>query len=131
MSLINGWIGPSVWLFQRRFPGPFISFGEIGRTIVYLQWKQKKQSKRDAILLMVYSYCTGTGLATGQGSVSINSNILCKNVHSDSRRGQGPGPLLSYCASSGSCTAVLCNVKDKTTNGQFMNMCNVITSMNA
>ena len=59
---------------------------------------------------MVYSHYTGTGLAMGQGqgTVSMNSNILCK------RQGQGLGPLLSYCASSVSCTAVLCNVNNKT-----------------
>ena len=52
---------------------------------------------------MVYSHCMGLGIGPG----SMRSNILCRKVNTGLRQGQGPGPIVSYCASpvpfAGSC----------------------------
>ena len=38
-------------------------------------------------------------METGQGLVSMGSNILCRNVHTGPRQGHGLGAIVSYCAS--------------------------------
>ena len=48
---------------------------------------------------MVSSHYTGPGLVMGQGTGlgSMGSNILCRNVHTGPRQGEGPGSIVSYC----------------------------------
>ena len=48
---------------------------------------------------MVYSHRTemGPGMGPGLEMESIGSNILCTNVHTGLRQGQGPGTIVSYC----------------------------------
>ena len=47
-------------------------------------------------LLMGYSDCTGP--RPGMGPMSMGSNQLCRTVHTTLGEGQGPGPIVSYCA---------------------------------
>ena len=58
-----------------------------------------------ALDLMVHSHCTRTGTGTGQGPGmgSVGTTILCITLHTG--LGRGPGPILSYCASTHPCTA--------------------------
>ena len=56
---------------------------------------------------MVHSNCTVTrpGMEQGLGLGSMGSSILCRNVHNSPRLGQGPGPIVSYCACTVPCTS--------------------------
>ena len=56
---------------------------------------------------IVYSHYTGTGpgMQWGLGTGPVVSNILCRNINTSLRQEQGPGPIVSYCASSIPCTA--------------------------
>ena len=55
---------------------------------------------------MVYSHCIGPGPETEPsiGPGSMGSNISCRNVHTGLKQGQGPLPIVFYCASPVSCT---------------------------
>ena len=46
----------------------------------------------------IYLHGTGPGLRIEQGT--MGSNIWCRNVHNVARRGQGSGPIVSYCVAS-------------------------------
>ena len=41
----------------------------------------------------------GNGTGAGTGAGSMGSNILCRNVHTGLRQGQGPEPIIFYCTS--------------------------------
>ena len=55
--------------------------------------------------VMVYSHWTGPGpdMGLGIGPGFIGSIISYRNVHTGLRQGQGPGPIVSYCASPMQC----------------------------
>ena len=57
---------------------------------------------------MGFSHCTGSGqgMEPGTGPGSIGPSKLCRNVHTASRQGQGPGPIVSYCATPVPCTGL-------------------------
>ena len=48
---------------------------------------------------MVYSHCTGAGTWQGLGIGSMDSNILCRNAHTDKKQGQLPEPRVPNCQS--------------------------------
>ena len=54
------------------------------------------------IRLLGYSHCMGPGPGMGPGS--MGSIKLCRSVHTALRHGQGPGPIISYCATPIPCT---------------------------
>ena len=57
-------------------------------------------------ILLVYSHCIGPGPEMGPsiGPGSMGSNISCSNVHTGLKQGQGPRPIVFFCASSVACT---------------------------
>ena len=54
---------------------------------------------------MVHSHCTVTGPGPVQGPSGKYSTMLCRNVHTDPRHGQGPGLIVYYCAT---CSSIPC-----------------------
>ena len=52
----------------------------------------------------------GTRTGNGTGTGSMGSNILCRNVHTGLSQGQGPGLIVSYCASFIPCSGSQCSV---------------------
>ena len=69
--------------------------------------KLQEQAISVAVRLMVYSHCMrpGPGIEQGTGLRLMGSNILCRNVHTGPRQGQGPEPIVSCCASPVPCSA--------------------------
>ena len=76
---------------------------------MFISWHLMGSSSVISLRLMVHSHYVGLGLRKGPGSGtglgSMDSNISYRNVHTSPRQRKGPGPIVSYCASSIPCTA--------------------------
>ena len=62
---------------------------------------------------MVFSHYMRRGPETGQGlgRGSVDSSMLCGNVHTLLRQGQEPGPIDSYCIILSPCATLCHNIE--------------------
>ena len=90
------------------------------------------------VMLMVLSYCTGTGPVQGQepGTGSMGSNMSYRNVHTGLRKGQRRALIVSYCVSPIPCTGPIpcpmqCVKQNGTPKGYILNLIAITTPKKA